>query len=76
MVLSQADLIFKHVPNNPFPSDHAALSSAIGFATLFWGIKTQNRFFIFFGIIFIGISLFMSVCRVAAGVHWPTDILM
>jgi len=76
LILSQNDLIFKHVPNNPFPSDHAALSAAIGFSTLFWWLRTNDKFFIYFWIIFIFISFFMSICRVAAGVHWPTDILM
>ena len=40
MVLTKQDLIFEHVPNKPFPSDHATLSSAIAMATLLRGIKT------------------------------------
>jgi len=40
LVLTKEDLIFEHVPDNPFLSDHTSLSSAIAMAAILWGIKT------------------------------------
>ena len=75
LVLTKSELIFQHVPDRPFPSDHASLSSAIAMATLLWWFKTGSRFFIISWIIFWIFSAIMCIARVAAGVHWPTDIL-
>ncbi len=75
LVLTQKDLIFSHVPDRPFPSDHAAVSSAVAMATLLWWIKTNNKFFIGFWVIFWIFAFIMDISRIAAGVHWPTDIL-
>ena len=75
LVLTKEDLIFEHVPDNPFPSDHTSLSSAIAMAAILWGIKTWNKFFIWSWIIFWIFSIIMWICRIAAWVHWPTDII-
>lgn len=69
-------LLLNHIPNNPFPSDHASLSVAIWFATLLWWIKSKNRHLIIWGIMLITISLIMSLSRVGVWVHRPTDILI
>lgn len=75
MVLSQDNLIFEHVPTKPFPSDHAAVSAAIAMATMRWGIKNNEKKYIYISYIFWAFCLIMSVSRVAAWVHWPTDII-
>ncbi len=68
-------LLIPHVPDISFPSDHAVVSSSFAFACLFFWIKFKSKFFVFFGIVFLIISLIMTLSRVAAGIHWPTDIL-
>lgn len=75
LVLSQDDLIFSHVPDNPFPSDHANLSAAIAISTLLWWIKNKDKPMIIVGTIFILFSLIMSASRVMAWVHWFTDVI-
>jgi len=50
-----------------FPSGHMALLFAIGTALFF----TNRRW----GIWFLALSFLTGLARIAAGVHWPTDIL-
>lgn len=76
IALSKENLIFDHVPTKPFPSDHAAVSSAIAMATLLWGIKTKNKFYIFWWICLWIFSIIMCFSRIGAWVHWPTDIFV
>ncbi|HJS93299.1 MAG TPA: phosphatase PAP2 family protein [Solirubrobacteraceae bacterium] len=61
-------LFARHAPDASFPSDHATASMAIAVAFLlrrryFWGVLT----FVFAAILDFG--------RVAAGFHYPTDVL-
>jgi undecaprenyl-diphosphatase len=61
-------LFARHAADASFPSDHATASMAIAIAFLlrrrfFWGVLT-----IVFGVI-------LDVGRVAAGFHYPTDVL-
>lgn len=56
-----------HAADNGFPSDHATASFAI--AT---GIFLSNRRL---GAVLLAAAAVLGVCRVAAGVHYPTDIL-
>lgn len=51
-----------------FPSGHAAFYFALALAVLIFGYKKL-------GWIFIGASLLIGAARVAAGLHWPTDIV-
>lgn len=76
LVLSASKLILEHVPDKPFPSDHAALSSAIATASIIWWIKYKQKNYIYFGTILWVFSLIMSISRIAAWVHWPTDIIV
>lgn len=75
IALSKDNLIFQHVPSKPFPSDHAAVSATIAMATLIWGIKHKNKGYIIWGCCLWVFSIVMSLSRIAAGVHWPTDII-
>lgn len=75
-VLSKTNLILSHIPDKPFPSDHAAISAWIAMSTFIWWIKTKNCFLKLLWIIFWIFCLVMSLSRVAAGVHWFTDILV
>ncbi|MFZ5341182.1 MAG: hypothetical protein ACOZBL_01040 [Patescibacteria group bacterium] len=36
LLISADKLIFSHVPDSPFPSDHAALSAAIATSIMLW----------------------------------------
>lgn len=61
------ELVF-HRPTYSFPSDHAAALFAVAFSFLFSGEKKLAY------LMFI-IAILVSFFRVAAGIHWPTDIL-
>jgi undecaprenyl-diphosphatase len=50
-----------------FPSGHASLSFAVAMAVSFYYPKTSILFFV--------VALAIGLGRVAAGVHWPSDIL-
>lgn len=75
LVISANNLIFSHVPDNPFPSDHAAMSAAIATSVLLRWLKNNNKSFVNFSIVFWIFSILMSFSRIAAWVHWPTDII-
>lgn len=61
--------ILKHVPDNSFPSDHAAVSFAFLTALyLFWYKKTFWIFLFF--------VLIMNFSRIAWGVHWFFDVVV
>lgn len=61
------EIIF-HRPTYSFPSDHAAALFAVAFSLWFSKYKKLSIFF------FI-LATLMSVGRVAAGLHWPSDVL-
>ena|SRR3989338_1629926 len=50
-----------------FPSGHMALLFALGTALFFLNRR--------WGVWFLALSFLVGLARVAAGVHWPTDIL-
>jgi membrane-associated phospholipid phosphatase len=70
------ELILKYIPQNAFPSDHAALSFAIATTTILYALKRKNKNLLVIGIILATASGIMSASRVALGAHRPTDILM
>lgn len=59
--------LIDHAAAPSFPSGHAAFYFALAFAILLFGHKKL-------GWVFVGAALLVGVARVAAGLHWPTDI--
>lgn len=74
-LIDKSRLLLEHIPDASFPSDHAAMSAAIAMSVLLWGIKNNNKWFKIAWIVFWGFSIIMCLSRIAAGVHWPTDII-
>lgn len=66
-VLSDMIQVVPHAGGGSFPSGHAALAFAVATAVSFYYPKTSIFFFL--------AAFSISISRVAAGVHWPTDIL-
>ena len=66
-VLADARQIIEHATGGSFPSGHAALSFAVATAVAFYYPKTSIFFFL--------AAFSIGVSRVAAGIHWPSDIL-
>ncbi len=56
-----------HAAGGSFPSGHASLAFAVAAAVYFYYPKTSILFFV--------AALLIGFGRVAAGVHWPSDIL-
>ncbi len=50
-----------------FPSGHAALVAAFACALFFWNRRL--------GLIWTGLAIVLSVCRIAIGFHYPMDVL-
>lgn len=69
------NLILNHLPTDPFPSDHAAVSAAIAMSTLLRGLKHKDKDFLKVSLFFWFACGVMSFSRVAVAIHWPTDIL-
>jgi len=65
---SQVNLLLSHETTNSFPSGHAALFFAIATVVYFYNKKA--------GILFFLASFLISISRVFAGIHWPTDIFV
>lgn len=63
----QVNMLLYHNTDSAFPSNAATLIFALAFATLLFrrGI----------GAVMVGLACFAGVCRVAAGVHYPLDIV-
>ena len=78
VVLNQVEteetLLHDILPTSSFPSDHAVVSMAFAMATLLWWIYNRKKFFTRSWIIFIIISLVMTICRILTLVHRPSDI--
>ena len=72
---AEETLLHKILPSSSFPSDHAVVSMSFAIATLLWWILNRKKFFTWFGIFFILISLIMTACRILTLVHRPSDII-
>ena len=59
--------LLEHSSDGSFPSGHAALFFAIAM-----GVYYYHRIW---GVVFFLVALSISMGRVAAGLHWPSDIL-
>lgn len=66
-VLDEVRQLVAHAGSASFPSGHAAFSFALAAAVSYYYPKTSILFFA--GAIAVGLG------RVAAGIHWPSDIL-
>ena len=75
-ILLKQNLILDHLPTDPFPSDHAAVSFAIAMSTLLWGLKYKDKHFVKMSVFFWIACGVMSFSRVAVAIHRPTDILV
>jgi len=74
-VETEETLLHDILPSSSFPSDHAVVSMAFAMATLLWWVCNKRKFFVWSGVLFIIISLIMTVCRILTLVHWPSDIV-
>ena len=68
-------LLHDILPASSFPSDHAVVSMAFAVATLLWWLYNKKKFFTRSWIVFIIISMVMTLCRILTLVHWPSDII-
>lgn len=76
MIALKSNLLLDHLPTDPFPSDHAAVSTAIAMSTLLWWIKYKDKHLLRMSLFFWIASGMMCFSRVAVAIHWPTDILV
>lgn len=67
MALKGIKSVFTSGSNDSFPSAHAAFFSALAFSIFFRKKKV--------GVYFIIGAVLIGLARIAAGVHWPIDIL-
>lgn len=61
--------LIKHAPGTSFPSDHTTVAAAIAFGVLFLTRFKSIGWLLLLGAVIVGIA------RIAAGVHYPFDIL-
>lgn len=66
-VENQVNLLLEHAPTSSFPSGHAAFFFALSFIVYHYNKKAGIGFFV--------ASFLISIARVFAGLHWPSDIL-
>jgi undecaprenyl-diphosphatase len=66
-VENNVNLLLTHSATSSFPSGHAAFFFALSTVVYLYNKKT--------GFLFLLASFLISVSRVFAGIHWPSDIL-
>ncbi|MDP3935285.1 MAG: phosphatase PAP2 family protein [Candidatus Giovannonibacteria bacterium] len=66
-VLDNVYQLIQHSPGGSFPSGHAAFFFALATGVFFYRK--------WWGILFYAIAIAIGFARVAAGLHWPSDIL-
>lgn len=67
-VLNDVHQLIFHEAGNAFPSGHALFFFALATGVSFYYPKTSILFF-------VG-AILMSIARVQAGIHWPSDIII
>ncbi|MBI2626368.1 MAG: phosphatase PAP2 family protein [Candidatus Nealsonbacteria bacterium] len=66
-VENNVNLLLEHSDSGSFPSGHAAFSFALSTVVYFYNKKV--------GALAFAASFLISISRVFAGIHWPSDIL-
>lgn len=66
-VLENINQLLFHSSGGSFPSGHASFFFAVAVSVFF--------FHRIWGIIFLGMTLYVGIGRIEAGLHWPSDIL-
>lgn len=61
-------LVNKDVLAKSFPSDHAAVAMSLAIIIFLWSPRV--------GIWFIALAVLISVARIFAGVHYPSDVIV
>lgn len=78
-VENNVNLLLSHEGTGSFPSGHAAFFFALATVIFLYEKKVypvpNRRFWCGAGILFFLASFLISISRVFAGVHWPSDIL-
>jgi len=71
------NLILEHSPTSSFPSGHATFYFALATIVFlsFKKLYPRQRFLQGIGVFFLIAALTISIARVYAGLHWPSDIL-
>jgi membrane-associated phospholipid phosphatase len=75
-IANQERLILEHIPTDPFPSDHAAVSMTMAVSVLLIAYRSGNKCLKLAGRFFLVASVIMSLSRVMVAIHRPTDILV
>ena len=68
LVIEHLKPLIRHGGYNAFPSGHVTFFFALGVALLLSGKRAL-------GTIFMAAAFVMGLARVAAGIHWPIDVL-
>ena len=73
--LKHQNMFSQYLPSSSFPSDHAAVTMGIAFASIVRWVKHKDKKYFRFGWILIIFSLITSFSRVTTAVHRPTDVI-
>ncbi len=65
---SDIKLLFAHSADGGLPSHHMVFTVAIAVCVMGWSLKTSY--------VVLALALLSGIARVAAGIHYPTDILL
>ena len=69
-------ILHNWLPTSSFPSDHAVISMAIAVAAFVWWIKNKDKKYLWFALVLFVFSIIMSMSRITAAIHRPTDIIV
>ena len=68
-VYEHVNQLLLHAPDASFPSDHTGLAFILVFLSYFLKLGRRATLSL------LGLGLFVGFSRIAAGLHWPSDIL-
>ena len=67
LVLDSVNLLFEYGGNDSFPSGHTTFFAALATMFLFYSRRL--------GLLLLFLAFVIGLARVAAGIHWPIDIM-